>query len=271
MYDIIELNQMLVNDLREIAKELQVKKPEKLKKQELVYKILDTQAILASEGKLKQTKLVLPKTQPEIQQDNSKQDKDEDDDEDDDSLSRRKRIRILRTTDEKVKIVTRENKSHQPEKTNEPVKEVKSESKPELKFDDPKPPVERNEKPFFKPRQEKEVQQKNFFEKKPYGDREVKPKNQLTFREKQSDRKPDFSNDRQPERIQQNVASLLKKLPKLRLKGETKTSSRTIVTLKRDMTGHKTGRLIQEMSIQMLSRITGNLNNRKKPFSILKG
>ena len=56
MYDIIELNQKLVSDLREIAKELQIKKAEKLKKQELVYKILDTQAILASEGKLKQNK-----------------------------------------------------------------------------------------------------------------------------------------------------------------------------------------------------------------------
>ena len=63
MYDIIELNQKLVTDLREIAKDLQIKKTEKLKKQELVYKILDTQAILASEGKLKQNKPVIQKPQ----------------------------------------------------------------------------------------------------------------------------------------------------------------------------------------------------------------
>lgn len=45
MYDILELNKKLVSELREIAKELDVKKADKLKKDELVYKILDQQAI----------------------------------------------------------------------------------------------------------------------------------------------------------------------------------------------------------------------------------
>jgi len=45
MYDIIQLNNKLVNELREIAKDLNVPKYENLKKQELVYKILDQQAI----------------------------------------------------------------------------------------------------------------------------------------------------------------------------------------------------------------------------------
>ncbi|MFZ6052318.1 transcription termination factor Rho [Halocola ammonii] len=45
MYDIIELNSKKVADLREIAKELNIKKVEKLKKQDLIYKILDEQAI----------------------------------------------------------------------------------------------------------------------------------------------------------------------------------------------------------------------------------
>src|SRR5690554_1363901 len=45
MYDIIELTGKKVADLREIAKELNIKKTETLKKQELVYKILDEQAI----------------------------------------------------------------------------------------------------------------------------------------------------------------------------------------------------------------------------------
>jgi transcription termination factor Rho len=45
MYDIIELNNKLVNELREIAKELNVPKYDSLKKQELIYKILDQQAI----------------------------------------------------------------------------------------------------------------------------------------------------------------------------------------------------------------------------------
>lgn len=56
MYDILELNKKLLNDLRDIAKELKIKRVEKYKKQDLIYKILDTQAILASEGKLKDVK-----------------------------------------------------------------------------------------------------------------------------------------------------------------------------------------------------------------------
>ncbi len=45
MYDIIELSGKKVADLRDIAKELNIKKTDALKKQELVYKILDEQAI----------------------------------------------------------------------------------------------------------------------------------------------------------------------------------------------------------------------------------
>ena len=48
MYDILELNEKLVPELREIAKNLNVKKAETLKKQDLVYQILDQQAIAAS-------------------------------------------------------------------------------------------------------------------------------------------------------------------------------------------------------------------------------
>lgn len=49
MYDILELNKKLVNELREIAKDLNVKKVESLRKQDLIYKILDQQAIVATE------------------------------------------------------------------------------------------------------------------------------------------------------------------------------------------------------------------------------
>ncbi len=48
MYDILELNKKLLPELREIAKELNIKKSESLKKQDLVYRILDQQAINAS-------------------------------------------------------------------------------------------------------------------------------------------------------------------------------------------------------------------------------
>ncbi len=49
MYDILELNKKLVSDLREIAKELKIKRVEAFKKQDLIYKILDQQAIVASD------------------------------------------------------------------------------------------------------------------------------------------------------------------------------------------------------------------------------
>jgi transcription termination factor Rho len=49
MYDILELNKKLVSDLREIAKELKIKRVESYKKQDLIYKILDQQAIVASD------------------------------------------------------------------------------------------------------------------------------------------------------------------------------------------------------------------------------
>jgi transcription termination factor Rho len=45
MYDILELNSKLVADLREIAKDLKIPRFEKLTKQDLIYKILDQQAL----------------------------------------------------------------------------------------------------------------------------------------------------------------------------------------------------------------------------------
>jgi len=61
MYDIIELSRKLLPDLKEIAKDLDIKKIESFKKQDLIYKILDTQAILASEKKTDDKKLKSPR------------------------------------------------------------------------------------------------------------------------------------------------------------------------------------------------------------------
>ena len=51
MFDILELNKKLVSELRVIAKELKIRRVESLRKQDLVYKILDQQAIVAAEKK----------------------------------------------------------------------------------------------------------------------------------------------------------------------------------------------------------------------------
>jgi len=102
MYDIIELNNKLVTDLRDIAKELQVKRVEKLKKEELVYKILDAQAILASENKLKPNKPAeLKSSQAPAPVPASAPIKTTLDTEDEDSLLKRKRIRINLFKDDK--------------------------------------------------------------------------------------------------------------------------------------------------------------------------
>ncbi|MEE4287041.1 MAG: transcription termination factor Rho [Mariniphaga sp.] len=53
MYDILELNKKLVPELRDIAKGLNIKRVESYKKQDLIYKILDTQAIQEAEKKVK--------------------------------------------------------------------------------------------------------------------------------------------------------------------------------------------------------------------------
>ena len=51
MYDILELSKKLLPELKDIAKELKIKKAESLKKQDLIYKILDQQAIEATDNK----------------------------------------------------------------------------------------------------------------------------------------------------------------------------------------------------------------------------
>ncbi len=49
MYDILQLNDMLLPELLDIAEELKIANAKKLSKQDLIYKILDKQAVMASE------------------------------------------------------------------------------------------------------------------------------------------------------------------------------------------------------------------------------
>lgn len=55
MYDILQLNEMLVPELRDIAEKLDIKSYKKLTKQDLIYKILDYQAIAGGDAKPKKT------------------------------------------------------------------------------------------------------------------------------------------------------------------------------------------------------------------------
>ncbi|PVX50894.1 transcription termination factor Rho [Balneicella halophila] len=84
MYDILELNKKLLTELKAIAKELKIKRVDSYKKQDLIYQILDQQAIVASTQPNKpSTKSDKPKTpsrtrskttkrEPEQKQNNNK-------------------------------------------------------------------------------------------------------------------------------------------------------------------------------------------------------
>lgn len=63
MYDIQELNKKLLPELKEIAKNLNIKRIESLRKQDLIYKILDQQAIDVSEAKASKRDAVIRKNQ----------------------------------------------------------------------------------------------------------------------------------------------------------------------------------------------------------------
>jgi transcription termination factor Rho len=50
MYDILQLNDMLVPELLDVAEQLNIENPKKLDKQQLIYKILDKQAVTTNAG-----------------------------------------------------------------------------------------------------------------------------------------------------------------------------------------------------------------------------
>ncbi len=113
MYDILQLNDMLVPELKDLAEQLGLKGYKRLNKQELIYKILDEQAINQEKkddakpaddqgGEKKRPgrkKTQKKKIVPEDKNDNSSDEKDDDDS----KKSRRKRIsRKTKTTTPKA-------------------------------------------------------------------------------------------------------------------------------------------------------------------------
>ena len=91
MFDILQLNDMLVPELKELAEQLGLKGYKRLNKQELIYKILDEQA-LAGEGDEKSEK----KSRPEKANKKTKNENGADDSEEESQKDRgekRKRTR----------------------------------------------------------------------------------------------------------------------------------------------------------------------------------
>ncbi|PTN07423.1 transcription termination factor Rho [Mangrovibacterium marinum] len=154
MYDIIELSRKLLPDLKEIAKGLKIKKVESYKKQDLIYKILDTQAILASEKKTDATKDKSSRTQ--IGGDNIVKQKKtgpvaEEQEESDDKPKRRRRTAVaIKAASafefaKKNKLKETDQKADEPqvEKSEAPAEPVR---KPELKLEK-RTPEAKAEKP----------------------------------------------------------------------------------------------------------------------------
>ena len=131
MYDILQLNDMLVTELKEVASELGMKAYNKLNKQDLIYKILDQQALTsktskpakktASESKTKKT--ANSKSKSMSSKDNKRSNRDVE------KVITRKRSRKASTSDVVAETnsttETVDMESPNSEKVNEEPKEVK--------------------------------------------------------------------------------------------------------------------------------------------------
>jgi len=121
MYNIIQLNDKNLSELQSIAQELGIKKTDSYKKEELVYKILDEQAIAGATKKIAAEK--------------NKEDKKED-------KKKRSRVNVKKEGDKVFsaskngEISKTENAAKAP--VAKPVKKVKEEEKPEEKIEDKK-------------------------------------------------------------------------------------------------------------------------------------
>ena len=56
MFDILQLNDMLVPELKELAEQLKLKGYKRMNKQELIHKILDQQAVIGASEKQEEEK-----------------------------------------------------------------------------------------------------------------------------------------------------------------------------------------------------------------------
>jgi transcription termination factor Rho len=138
MYDILELNNKLVADLRDIARELGVKKVESIKKQDLIYIILDQQAINDS----KEKKPIKPAEKPI------------------ENKAKFKKEKHIRP--EKKEVVKIEEKVDMPEKI-EPVIPLLEEIEPELPEDKIEQPEIEEKKPIYQENQRSELNGKKDF------------------------------------------------------------------------------------------------------------
>ena len=142
MYDILQLNDMLVPELLDIAEQLKIPNAKKLPKQDLVYKILDSQAIAGSKGAVANTdgkrKRIIKTTtsnsteEAEVEEDDKKQ---------------LKKTPMPPKKEEKVPIIKKNRKKPEEKEAEEDGNVNVTASAPIVPPPPPKPVIEKREQP----------------------------------------------------------------------------------------------------------------------------
>ena len=178
MYDILQLNEMLVPELRVIAEKLNVDNHKRLSKQDLIYRILDEQAI--AEKPAKNSPAPEPKKETKL--------KEEEEYSNQDSRNKRTRKIVAKPTNQKTELQAKAQ-SPMPKVEEQPAPEIEAKEKhtPKPKYDveakekhtpKPKYDVEAKEKHTPKPKYEKVEEEEEEKKSKPakiHENRNVKP------------------------------------------------------------------------------------------------
>ena len=142
MYDILQLNDMLVPELRELAEQVGLKGYKRLNKQELIHRILDKQAILESSGEDKNSPAVSEETPAKPKRTRQSRtrssssataEKEQPESEDQDSNDKRKRSRrrVTKVDFDKVKQDDEGGDEESPSQTENGFEKKESEAAPE--------------------------------------------------------------------------------------------------------------------------------------------
>ena len=203
MYDILELNEKPVAELRDIAKQLEVSEFDGLRKQELIYKILDEQALKPG------LKIKSKTTTKETSEDKAEEPK-ASADATEEKAEKTRRGRPRKEDDEKPteKVEKTEAKADEP-KADAPKEEAKAESKPAEKRAPreprtPRPPRKQEER---KPAENKETEAKSDDTKSDDAKTEDKPRSEER-RPRPEKREPRAPREPRPKRTEKTNAEL---------------------------------------------------------------
>ncbi|HTN67835.1 MAG TPA: transcription termination factor Rho [Dysgonamonadaceae bacterium] len=221
-YNIIELNEKLTTELRVLAREMGIRRPDAYKKEALIYKILDEQAIAETQKK--------KPTQPDKQKDNKKD-------------NQRKAPPTKKKKDTPKKSVkkaddTKETKKEKPSPQNQKKQAAKPDTKQtkpaQAKKEEPKPiPIVKKvdtKKPQSKEADKPEQKPKQPVEKETQSPQQTEKPKQLVFRSKRQ-REEDQSGTEKASALPPVVAENEEVAEKLEAKVDSSQSSKEKVSI----------------------------------------